>query len=146
MSDVPTTQRVAVVRLGPTSGSLTDHSCAVTELVVNEQRSLVQKAASFGSPNIEQKAAAQFASVTMTFANNPHATTGLLAALRAARATTTGEIYFDVKYDDAAVAASNPKYAGWIVVADLDTGTRVSQTRQISKTFPARGVIQIVSE
>lgn len=145
MSDVPITQGVGVFRFGPSSGSLTDHTCAVTEFIVNEQRSLVQKAPSFGAPDIEQKAAARFASVTITFANNPHATTGLLAAFRAAQATDLGEIYFDAVYDDAVVSGSNPKYAGWIVVSDLDIGTRVSQVRQITKTFPARAVIQIVA-
>lgn len=146
MSDVPNIQGGGVFRFGPTSGSLTDHTCAVTEAVVNEQRSLVQKQPSFGSPAIEQKAAARFASVTLTFANNPNATTGLLAAFRAAQATDTGEIYFDFKWDDAATSSDNPRYAGWMVVSDLDIGTRVNLARRITKTFPARAVIEIVAD
>lgn len=133
-------QRDAVVQLGADSGSLTDYSSEVSEFIINEQRLLTQKSPSFGSPTTEQKASSGTATVTITFAANPHATTGLLAAMRTAQATVAGELYFDVKYGSASVSSSNPKFTGYIVVSDIDTGGRIGEVRRISKTFPARSV------
>jgi hypothetical protein len=133
-------QRRAVIELGADAGSLTDYSAEVSEFVINQQRILVQKAPSFGSPATEQKAGSGTATVSMTFAANPHSTTGVLAEMRTAQATTTGELYFEVRYSSAAVSASNPKFTGYIVVADMDTGGRIGEVRRISKTFPARAV------
>jgi hypothetical protein len=36
------------------------------------------------------------------------------------------------------VSSSNPKFTGFIVVAELDTGAPVSQVRRQTKTYPAR--------
>lgn len=138
MTDV--IQGAAVVMLGPDAGSLTDYSCYISEFVINEQRVLTVKSPSFGSPASEQKAGADTASVTMTYLAVPHGTSGLWWELRRARGTTTGELYFEVKYDNVAVSASNPKYTGYIVVSDLDTGAAGYTARRQSKTFPARAV------
>lgn len=126
--------------LGPDPGDLTDYSCWISEFVVNDTRTTFVKAPSFGSPAVEEKAAADQASVTMTFLAVPHATSGLWWELNRAKGTRTGELYFDVKWADAAVSASNPKRTGYLVVTGLDTGAAGFQARRQSKVFPARGV------
>lgn len=135
-----TIQRRAVVQLGPDAGSLTDYTCDIAEFVINEGRALVQKAPSFGSPAREDKAAAGFASVTMSFLHSPNSSSGLWQELWAAMQTVTGELFFQVRYSDAAVSSSNPKRTGYIKVVDLDTGGPAYQARRQSKTFPARSV------
>lgn len=140
MSDVPTVQQGAVIRLGLDAGSATDFTCAITSFVINEQRTLTRKSPSFGSPAWEDKASAKQATVTITFANNPHATSGLLALMWSAQQLQTGELYFEVRYAEGSVSTSNPKRTGFIVVADLDWGTQAFQVRQSTKTFPARAI------
>jgi hypothetical protein len=51
-------QGEAVILLGPDAGSLTDYSCFISEFVINDTRTVHVKAPSFGSPSIEEKAAA----------------------------------------------------------------------------------------
>lgn len=133
-------QGAAVVQLGPDGDNLTDYSCWISEFVVNDIRSTFVKAPSFGSPAIEEKAAADQATVTMTFLAVPHASSGLWWELNRARGTRTAELYFDVKWDSAAVSASNPRRTGFLVVTGLDTGAPAFQARRQSKVFPARAV------
>jgi hypothetical protein len=129
-----------VFKLGVDAGSLTDYSAQVSEVFINQRRSTVVKAPSFGSTSFEEKAGATGASLSITLDGSPHATAGILAELRAAQATTSGELYFEWRASGAAVSASNPKFTGFIVVSDIDTGGRVGEVRRISKTFPARSV------
>lgn len=134
------TQGQAVVMLGPDPSNLTDYSCWFSEFVVNDTRSTVIKAPSFGSPSIEEKAAADQATVTATFLAVPDASSGLWWELNRAKGTTTGELYFDVRWDPASVSASNPHRTGYLVVTSLDTGAAAYTARRQSKVFPARGV------
>jgi hypothetical protein len=126
-----------VFELGPDAGSLTDYTCDITAFVISEGRATVVKAPTAANPVTEQKAAAAFGSVAITFTSTPDAT-GLWQEMRAAQQTRSGELYFQVRYDTAAVSASNPKFTGYIVVSELDTGAPVSQVRRQSKSFPAR--------
>lgn len=133
-------QGAAVVMLGPDPDNLTDYSCYISEFVINEGRLLTVKAPSFGSPATEQKAGSDTASVVMTFLAVPNASSGLWWELRRAKRTVSGELYFEVKYADTTVSASNPKYTGYLVVSDLDTGAAGYTARRQSKTLPARAV------
>lgn len=129
-----------VLLLGPDPAHTTDYSCDFSEFVINEARTLVAKSPSFGSPELEQKAAAGTAQVTATFLAVPHASSGLWFELRRASRTRTGELYFDVKYSTAATSASNPRRTGYIVVSDIDMGAGAYQVRRQTKVFPARAV------
>lgn len=135
-------QRVAVVELGPDPGSLTDYSCDVSGFLVTVGRTSVVKAASFGSPAVEQRASAHTATVTITFTSQPHASSGLVNAMRAAQNTIAGELFFRVRYQDAAVSASNPSQSGWLLVTDVQIGAPVSEAMQQTQTFPARDVTE----
>lgn len=138
-------QGVAVVELGPDAGSLVDYSCEVGSFVITEGRSTVQKPPSFGSPSLEELASANTAAVTMTFTSQPFGSSGLWLVMRTAQKTLTGELFFRVKYFDAPVSASNPSRTGWLKVTDLDSGAPVNGTRVQSKTFPARGVSDLIT-
>lgn len=129
-----------VVELGPTPGSITDYSCDFSEFVIEETRATVTKAATPGSPNVEQKAAAASQAVRMAFLATPHATTGLWHELWVASQTASGELYFEVRYSDEVVSASNPKRTGYIVVTSLLTGAAAWQARRQSAVVPARSV------
>lgn len=135
-------QRVAVIELGPDPGSLTDYSCDVSGFLVTVGRTTVVKQASFGSPDIEQRAASRTATVVMTFTTQPNATSGLVNALRAARDTVSGELFFRVRYDDAAASASNPIQSGWLTVTDIQVGAPVSSPMVQTQSFPARDVTE----
>lgn len=130
--------------LGPDAGDLTDYTCWISEFRIIETRATVVKAPSFGSPAIEEKAAADQAQVAMTFLAVPHASSGLLWELDRAKRTQTGELYFEWKPATGAVSASNPKRTGFLVVTDLDTGAPLGPRRQ-SKLFPARSVSGFLS-
>lgn len=135
-------QRAAVVELGLSPGTLADLTCDVSGFVVTVGRTSVVKSASFGSPNIEQRASAGTASVTITFTSQPNTASGLVQLLRAAQATVAGEVYFRVKYQDAAVSPSNPSQTGWITVGDVQIGAPVSSPMVQTQTFPARDVTE----
>lgn len=132
-------QGAAVVQLGPDAGDLTDYSCWVSEFVIHDVRNTYVKAPSFGSPAVEERAAAAQASVTMTFLAAPNTASGLWWELNRAQNTRTGELYFDVRWSTAAVSSSNPKRTGLIVVSGLDTGAPPGP-RRYSFVFPARNV------
>lgn len=125
--------------LGPDPGDLTDYTCWIDSFVINDTRTTYVKAPSFGSPAVEEKAAADQASVSMSFFGVPSTTSGLLWELDRAKRTRTGELYFEWRGSTAAVSSSNPKRTGYLVVKDLDTGAPLGPRRQ-SKVFPARGV------
>jgi hypothetical protein len=127
-----------VFELGPDAGSLTDYTCDITAFVISEGRATVVKAPTAANPVTEQKAAAAFGSVAVTFAGNPGDASGLWQEMRAAMQTRTGELFFQVRYDTAAVGATNPKFTGYIVVAELNTGAPVGQVARQISTFPAR--------
>jgi hypothetical protein len=133
-------QGKAVVQLGPAPDDLTDYTCWISEFVINDTRSTVIKAPTFSSPAIEEKAAANGATVTMAFLAVPDATSGLWWELNRAKGTRTGELYFDVKWADAAVSATNPRRTGHLVVTALDTGAAGFTARRQAKVFPARDV------
>lgn len=133
-------QRAAVVEIGPDSGSLTDVTCDVSGFLVTVGRTTVVKSASFGSPAIEQRAASQTALVTMTFSSQPG--NALVAMLRAARDTVAGELYFRVKYQDAAVSPTNPSQTGWMTVTDFQLGAPVSSPMSQTQSFPARDITE----
>ncbi len=138
MSDGYIAQFGGVFQLGPDAGSLTDYTCDITAFVITEGRATVVKAPSMSNPVTEQKAAAAFGTVAMTFAGNPGDATGLWQEMRAAMQTTSGELFFQVRYGTAAVSSSNPKFTGYIVVGELDTGAPVNEFRRQAKSFPAR--------
>jgi hypothetical protein len=129
-----------VFELGVDVGSLTDYTCDISAFVITEGRATVVKAPTAGNPMTEQKAAAGFGSVAMTFAGNPGDATGLWQELRTAMQTRTGELFYRVRYGTAAVSATNPQFTGYITVVDLDTGAPVSTMRRQAKTFPARAM------
>lgn len=133
-------QRAAVVELGPDAGSLTDVTCDVSFFGVTVGRTTVVKAASFGSPAIEQRASALTGSVVMSFSSQPGS--DIVNLMRAARDTVSGELYFRVKYQDAAVSPTNPSQTGWLTVTDFQLGAPVSSPMVQTQTFPARDVTE----
>jgi hypothetical protein len=137
-------QGEAVIQLGPDPGDLTDYTCWISEFVINDTRTVHVKAPSFGSPVIEEKAAADQYAVTMTFFAVPHASSGLLWELDRAKRTRTGELYFEWKGATGSVSASNPKRTGYLVVTAINTGAAMGPRRQ-SHTFPARAVSGFLS-
>ena len=137
MSDV--IQGRPLIKLGPTADALVDYTCWISEFVINETRSTVVKAPSFGSPSIEEKAAADAATVSISFLAVPSTTSGLWWELNRAKATRTGELYFEWRGEDATVSSSNPRVTGYIVVSGLGTGAPLGPRRQ-SLTFPARSI------
>lgn len=130
----------AYVALGLDAGSAVDYSADVAEFIITETRAQTIKPGSFGSPNIEAKASAGGASVTVTFNGNPHGSSGLWFLVRSAKQTVSAELYFEYRPANAAVSSSNPKTTGYIVVTELDTGGPMGQVRRQTKTFPARGI------
>ena len=133
-------QEQIVVELGPDADSLTDYSCDFSEFVIEKTRATVTKAPTPGSPNTEQRAASRSHQVRMTYLAIPNASSGLWHELNTAADTATGELYFEVRYQDDAVSGTNPKFTGYIVVTSLDTGTAAWQPRRQSAVVPARGV------
>jgi hypothetical protein len=138
-------QGEAVIMLGPDPGDLTDYSCFISEFVINDTRTVHVKAPSFGSPAIEEKAAAYQAAVTMSFLAVPSASSGLLWELDRAKRTRTGELYFEWKGATGSVSATNPKRTGYLVVTAINTGAAMAQPRRQSQTFPARSVSGFLS-
>lgn len=131
-------QGQAVIKLGPTPGELTDYSCWFTDFTINPIRTTVIKAPSFGSPAIEEKAAADQASVTVSFLAVPDTASGLWWELNRAMATRTGELYFEWRGDSASVSSSNPRRTGYLVVTGLDSGAPAYQPRRQSRVYPVR--------
>ena len=132
-------QGPAVILLGPDSGTLTDYSCYISEFVINETRSTAVKAPTFASPAIEEKAAANAATVSMSFLAVPDTTSGLWWELNRARGTRTARLVFEWKGADAVVSSSNPRRTGVIVVTGLGTGAPLGPRRQ-ALVFPARDI------
>lgn len=133
-------QRGIVLELGPDAGSLTDYSCDFSEFVIEDLRGTVTKAATPGSPNVEQRASTRSHQVRMSFLATPHSSTGLWYAFYTAAQTATGELFFQVRYSTAALSASNPKRTGFIVVTQLASGAAAYQPRRQSVVVPARAV------
>jgi hypothetical protein len=131
-------QFAGVFELGPAPDDLTDYTCDIAGFVITEGRVMNVKAPTFSNPATEQKAGSAFGSVAMTFATNPGDASGLWQALRAAMLTTTGELFYSVRYGTAAVSATNPRFTGYIVVGGLDTGAPVNQALRQAQSFPAR--------
>ncbi len=131
-------QFAGVFELGPDSGSLVDYTCDISTFLITEGRATVVKAPTMSNPATEQKAGSGFGTVSMVFTSNPNDATGLWQAMRAAKQTRTGELFFQVRYSTAAVGSSNPKFTGYMVVAELDTGAPVGEIRRQAKSFPAR--------
>ncbi len=131
-------QFAGVFELGPDSGSLVDYTCDISGFVITAGRATVVKAPTMSNPVTEQKAAAAFGTVSIVFTSNPNDASGLWAAMYTAQQTRTGELFFQVRYSSAAVGADNPKFTGYMVVAELDTGAPVGEIRRQSKSFPAR--------
>ena len=129
-----------VFQLGPDPDSLTDHTCDIAGFVITEGRATVVKAPTFSNPQTEQKAAAGFGTVAMTFATNSGDAAGLWQAMRTAMLTTTGEMFFQVRYSTAAVSATNPRFTGYLVVSGLDTGAPVNQALRQTQSFGARAL------
>jgi hypothetical protein len=133
-------QGQAVIKLGPDAGSLTDYSCWFRDFTILPIRNTIIKSPTFSSPAIEEKAAANQASVTATFLAVPDVVSGLWWELNRAMGTRTAELFFEWRGDSAAVSSSNPKRTGYIVITGLDSGAPAYQPRLQSKVFPARDV------
>ncbi len=131
-------QFAGVFELGPDADTLTDYTCDISALVITAGRATVVKAPSMSNPATEQKAASAFGTVSMVFTSNPNDASGLWQAMYVAQQTRTGELFFQVRYATGSVSSSNPKFTGYIVVAELDTAAPVGEIRRQSKSFPAR--------
>jgi hypothetical protein len=129
-----------IIMLGPDAGSLTDYTCAFQTFQINQLRNLVVKPPTPSSPDIEQKAGAGSASVSVVFLSDYVTTSGLWQELLNAMATRTGELYFEYTPQDDTVGTSNPTRTGYIVVSDLDMGAPIGEARRQVKTFPARAI------
>ncbi len=129
-----------VFQLGPDPDTLTDYTCDIAGFVITEGRATVVKSPTFSNPQTEQKAAAGFGNVQMTFATNPGDSSGLWRAIRTAMLTTTGDLFFQVRYSTASVSATNPRFTGYIVISGLDTGAPVNQPLRQSQSFGARSL------
>lgn len=137
-------QGLASVMLGPDAGHLTDYTCAIRVFQINERRNTVIKAPSFGSPALEERAAAGQATVTIEFISEFVASSGLWVEFLNAMATDSAELYFEWTPNDDTVSATNPKRTGFIVVSDLDSGAPAYEARRQAKTFPARSISALI--
>jgi hypothetical protein len=129
-----------LIQLGLDAGSLVNYSGDFKLFECVRTRALVQKAPSFGSPEIEQKAAAVSHVVNCELATNEGDATGIWQLLWDAQATTTGEVYFSVVVGRGSVSATNPKFTGWLVVDELSFGSAPDSVRSQTRSFPARAV------
>lgn len=129
-----------LIQLGLDPGSLANYSGDFRLFECVRSRALFQKAPTPVSPEIEQKAGAASAVVNCEFATNEGDATGIWQLLSAAIGTDSAEVYFSVVVGRGSVSATNPKFTGYLVVAELSFGSVPNQVRSQTRSFPARAI------
>lgn len=129
-----------LIQLGLTPGGLANYSGDFRLFECVRSRALFQKAPTPASPTIDMKAGAISHVVNCELATNEGDGTGIWQLLWEAQGTTTAEVYFSVVTGRGSVSATNPKFTGYLVVAELSFGSAPSAVRSQSRSFPARAV------
>lgn len=129
------------IQLGTGPGSLTDYSLDVSALIIEKIRNTVQKPGTFGNPTVEDKASTTQYRVQVVFAGNEGDATGVWAEIWDAMDTPTSEIYFEGSFKPGDVSVSNPKFTGFMIATQNMAGGTVGQNKQVSVTYPARGIV-----
>jgi hypothetical protein len=122
-------------------GSLTlnavDVSDWVTEFKISRTRDVVEVPATLGTGTKSRSAGAHDYTLSISFLSETAASSAW-ATLWDAMETDSAEIPFAGKLQDAAVSATNPSFAGTILVTALDTGGTVGSLQQSSHTYPIK--------
>jgi hypothetical protein len=128
------------IQFGPAPGSLVSYSNDISSVVLNRRRPGQTKPATFGEPETTQKAGADEYQLTVNFFHDEGDVANFWAGVWDAMDTDAGELYFEATLKPGTVSATNPKFTGYVVLVDLDTGGTVGQWKQQGKTWPARAV------
>jgi hypothetical protein len=140
---VPFIQLEGTIKIGPT-GSLVDYSAAITSLTITKTRQLVTRPATFADARETQHAGPESDTITINFLND-EAASGFWVELWDAINTDSAELDFDALYKPGAVGASNPRYTGRFVVAQLDQGGDVGALAQQRQTYPVLSLTRAIA-
>ncbi len=120
---------------GPITIATTDYSDEITSVIIRRRRNVVTDPATYGNARETDAAGAIKEEIQINFLNN-RAATKVWAELWDAIDTDTAELAFTAQFDDGAVGADNPVFAGTMVVTGVEVGGAVGQHNQQSWTFP----------
>lgn len=128
------TQLEGVIKFG---SPLVDYGAQIHALRIVRARELVSEKPTFALAEVGDVAGPSRATLTIMFKSST-AAASFWAELWDAIDTDSAELPFEATLNAATVSADNPKFAGTIVVAGLETGGDVGAGREQSQTFPIK--------
>jgi hypothetical protein len=137
---------MATVQLeGVTIFNSVTHSDDLTSLTLNLTRPVTQVPGTFADADGTQVLGSAIGQMTVTFNHDEGDTSGAWATFYSAYLSDSGAISFSARYKSGAQSATNPTYAGTVLVNDLDIGGQVGELKSQTKTWPVYGVTQATS-
>lgn len=116
----------------------TEYGSAVTSINIALGRNLIEVPATYANSQQSQAAGSRTQEMSITFLADPTAAASFWSELYAAYLTATGELKFEGTQEVGAVSATNPKWAGTIIVTGLDVFGEVGGLRQQTQTYPIK--------
>lgn len=123
----------------------TTHSDDVTSLTLNLTRPVTQVPGTFADADGTQVLGSAIGTATIVFNHDEGDTSGAWATFYAAYLSDSGAIPFSAAYKTGSQSATNPTYAGTVLINDLDIGGQVGELKSQTKTWPVYGVTQATS-
>jgi hypothetical protein len=136
-------QFCATDSLGASTGPLVEYGEQVSSLVIGWNRATVERKPSFANATSVKRAGALSEQVSAKYIGDDTDATGFWALIYTAITTPPCEVYFEATMKVGAVSATNPKYKGFICIADLDGGGTPGETKDQSKTWGARDITRV---
>lgn len=119
-----------------------DRSADFHSFVLTLTRRMALVPATFANPDEIPLPGAASGLLAVSFSYTESGSSGLWLALFSAYNSDAGTLPFQARLRPGAQSASNPTYAGTIVVNDLDIGGTPTQWKIQSKQWPVYGVTQ----
>lgn len=115
-----------------------EHGAAISSLVLNMQRKLINVPATYAFATESEAAGARMNTVTINFMSDPTEAASLWSMFYSAFITDSSELKWIGSQEDAVVSTTNPYWAATLIVTNLDAFGPAGELRQSSATFPVK--------
>lgn len=141
-----TIQLEGTIKFGPPGGPLVDVSADVFKLMLNEQRSAFTRRGTFADATETSRAGAYSATLTIAFEEEVDPSTSVAhAQLVTAIRSDSGRMAFEANFAPGATSATNPLYAGEVIVTEVSTGGEVNDGKEQEQTYPLATIPSIAT-
>jgi len=116
----------------------------IMHVSIKVNRDAVTKPATYGNPVIEDRPGSIKREMQIEYLGDPTDAASFFNLLHA-QVDADGYVYFDVKFQDGTVSATNPRYTGRIFVNEVVIGAAVNELWESTVTYPIVDYVKVTS-